>query len=83
MPGTGLIFDPRVTSHDTGPGHPEQPARVSAVFRSLQDTRTLHLLSRIPARPATEELALRTAPAIFAWCNGRIFRISAIVHRGY
>ncbi|MGA8595583.1 MAG: histone deacetylase [Bryobacteraceae bacterium] len=56
---TGFIFDPAITNHDTGPGHPEQPARVSAVFERLRETRTLDLLKRIPARLATEdELAL-------------------------
>ncbi len=55
LPRTGFIFDPAVTSHDTGPGHPEQAARVSAVFERLRETRTLDLLRRIAARTATED----------------------------
>jgi acetoin utilization deacetylase AcuC-like enzyme len=56
---TGLIFDPAAGNHDTGPGHPEQAARVSAVFNQLRESEALDLLTRLPARLATEdELAL-------------------------
>jgi acetoin utilization deacetylase AcuC-like enzyme len=56
---TGLIFDPAVSHHETGLGHPEQPARVAAVFNQLRDSQTLQHLQRIPARAAAEdELAL-------------------------
>jgi acetoin utilization deacetylase AcuC-like enzyme len=56
---TGLIFDPAVSHHETGFGHPEQPARVAAVFNQLRDSQTLERLQRIPARAAAEdELAL-------------------------
>ena len=55
MSRTGLIFDSRVAAHDPGLGHPEQPARVTAVFRKLQQTQTLDLLKQIPARVADED----------------------------
>lgn len=59
MARTGLIFDPAVSRHETGPEHPEQPARVSAVFNHLRDSQTLPRLRRIDARAAAEdELAL-------------------------
>lgn len=55
MARTGLIFDPAVSQHETGPGHPEQPARVSAVFNRLRESEVLQGLQRISARAATEE----------------------------
>jgi acetoin utilization deacetylase AcuC-like enzyme len=56
---TGLIFDPAVSHHETGLGHPEQPARVAAVLHQLRDSQTLQRLQRVPARVAMEdELAL-------------------------
>ncbi|HXE14316.1 MAG TPA: histone deacetylase [Bryobacteraceae bacterium] len=59
MARTGLIFDPAVSGHETGPGHPEQPARVSAIFNQLRERETLQQLQQITARMATEdELAL-------------------------
>lgn len=59
MGRTGLIFDPTVSSHETGRGHPEQPARVTAIFNHLRGRETLQRLRRIPAREANEdELAL-------------------------
>ena len=34
---TGLATDPLFTSHDTGPGHPERPERLSALQREIED----------------------------------------------
>lgn len=55
LPRTAFIFDPAVCNHDTGPGHPEQPARVSAILDRLHKTRTLHFLKELPARLASED----------------------------
>ena len=48
---TGLAFDPVVTQHDPGFGHPEQPARFTAVMDALAALPLIHL----PARAATDE----------------------------
>jgi acetoin utilization deacetylase AcuC-like enzyme len=63
---TGLVADSRVTKHDTGPGHPEQPARFSAVMNRLEFTGLARDLTRLPSRRATDdELALvHTRPYI-------------------
>lgn len=59
MPGTGIAADPNVIRHDTGPGHPEQPARFAAVMNRLEKSDILRGLVRLPARMATDdELAL-------------------------
>jgi acetoin utilization deacetylase AcuC-like enzyme len=60
---TGLVVDPRYEEHDTGPGHPESPARVRAIRAVLEQYRRPGLVSLEP-RPATqEEIALIHAPA--------------------
>src|SRR6185437_13158597 len=59
MSGTGLAADPNVIRHDTGPGHPEQPARFAAIMNRLERSGILPGLVRLPARVATDdELAL-------------------------
>ena len=56
---TGLVADSRVKKHDTGPHHPEQPARYTAVMNRLEWTGLTHDLVRLPSRMATnDELAL-------------------------
>jgi acetoin utilization deacetylase AcuC-like enzyme len=56
-PTTALLADPIYKLHDTGPGHPEQPARFDAIVESL--TSLAPKLSRIPYRTATDdEIAL-------------------------
>jgi acetoin utilization deacetylase AcuC-like enzyme len=55
MSGTVFLADPIAKEHDTGPGHPEQPARWDAAVRGLGDLRLTHT----EPRAATEdELAL-------------------------
>ena len=49
MPGTGIAFDAILKQHDPGPGHPEQPARLSAAMSLLPP------LAGIPVRPATDD----------------------------
>jgi acetoin utilization deacetylase AcuC-like enzyme len=49
MPGTGIAFDASMKRHDPGPGHPEQPARLSAAMCRLPS------LVEISTRPATDD----------------------------
>lgn len=49
MPGTGIAFDATMKRHDPGPGHPEQPARLSAAMSRLPS------LVEIPTRPASDD----------------------------
>jgi acetoin utilization deacetylase AcuC-like enzyme len=59
MAETGIAADSRVQKHDTGPRHPEQPARFSAVMNRLQSSGLLQDLLRLEVRSATgDELAL-------------------------
>jgi acetoin utilization deacetylase AcuC-like enzyme len=56
---TGLVADARVKNHDTGPEHPEQSARFSAVMNRLEWSGLSTDLIRLPSRMASEdELAL-------------------------
>jgi acetoin utilization deacetylase AcuC-like enzyme len=59
MHHTGLVADARVMEHDTGPGHPEQAARFSAVMNRFESTGLTRDLIRLPSRVANDdELAL-------------------------
>jgi acetoin utilization deacetylase AcuC-like enzyme len=56
-PTTALLADPIYKLHDTGPGHPEQPARYDAIVESL--AKLAPSLTPIPSRAATDdEIAL-------------------------
>lgn len=55
---TGLVADPIVKDHDTGPTHPESPARFDAVWRGLEKAGLLQQLVSVPSRRATEEQIL-------------------------
>src|SRR5690348_13064900 len=59
MNRTGFLYDPLVQKHDTGPGHPEQAARVAAVHNNFQARGLLADLEIIQPRAASDdELAL-------------------------
>jgi acetoin utilization deacetylase AcuC-like enzyme len=59
MSRAGFIFDAAMREHDTGPGHPEQPMRLSAVLQRFERSGTIDMMDRLKARAATEdELAL-------------------------
>jgi acetoin utilization deacetylase AcuC-like enzyme len=59
MHHTGLVADAGVKKHEPGTGHPEQPARFSAIMNRLEFTGLGHDLARLPSRVATDdELAL-------------------------
>src|SRR6185295_1811201 len=57
---TGVVFDELYRRHLVGDaGHPERPERLTAVLGGLEKAGVLNALTRIPARPATDdELAL-------------------------
>jgi acetoin utilization deacetylase AcuC-like enzyme len=64
MQSTGIVYDSSMRKHDPGPGHPEQPARLSAVLDHLVSTGAMDSLDSLTPRPATEdELALAHAPS--------------------
>ena len=49
---TGLVYDERFLRHDTGPHHPERPARLAAVLRGLRAEPWFEQLVPIAARAA-------------------------------
>jgi acetoin utilization deacetylase AcuC-like enzyme len=49
---TGLIDDDRFLAHDTGPHHPEQPARLGAIRKALSSCSWLGQLQHCAAMPA-------------------------------
>jgi acetoin utilization deacetylase AcuC-like enzyme len=51
----GVLYysDPRFLEHDTGPGHPERPARLRAVDAGIEATGVADALTRVEPRPAT------------------------------
>src|SRR5258708_3885050 len=60
---TALLLDPIYKQHDTGPGHPEQPARYDAVTHALDQAGLTKTLGRIEPRVASED--------DIALCHGR------------
>jgi len=58
-PATALLADPVYKEHDTGPGHPERPARFDAVMQALESAGLRRRLAHLSARAADEdEIAL-------------------------
>ena len=55
MPKTGLIVDPLFEQHDTGPGHPERPARAERVRRRIIDDGFAKRGHPLPLVSATDE----------------------------
>ena len=49
---TGLHLAPLYTDHDPGPGHPESPARYTAILKALGTSGLLPKLASIPSRQA-------------------------------
>jgi acetoin utilization deacetylase AcuC-like enzyme len=73
MHRTGLLADARVKKHDPGPGHPEQPARFSAIMNRLDSTGLSRDLVRLPARlAADDELALAHTRAYLALVEAEV-----------
>jgi acetoin utilization deacetylase AcuC-like enzyme len=56
---TGLVLSQAYVEHLTGPDHPEQPARVTAIARRLETEGLVERAVRIEPRSATDEEILR------------------------
>ncbi len=52
---TGFLYDPRYLEHDTGPGHPECPERLSESLKYLQTLPWFSKLTQFAPRVAEEE----------------------------
>jgi acetoin utilization deacetylase AcuC-like enzyme len=59
MSRTGLIYHPDYLKHDTGPGHPERPARLEAIMEHLDRTPLFPQVSLVEPRPASIEAVAR------------------------
>jgi acetoin utilization deacetylase AcuC-like enzyme len=55
MHATGIAADSRVQNHETGPRHPERPARFSAVLNQFESSGLLQDLVRVQVRSARED----------------------------
>jgi acetoin utilization deacetylase AcuC-like enzyme len=76
---TAFLADPIAKQHDTGPGHPEQPARWDAAVRGLG----ANPLTDVAPRPATEdELALCHTRSYIATARRDVERGAAILSTG-
>ncbi|MCB1747889.1 MAG: histone deacetylase [Gammaproteobacteria bacterium] len=49
---TGLVYDSRFRDHDTGPYHPEQPARMDAALAAIEQAPWQQQLHRLATRAA-------------------------------
>jgi len=54
MAATGFVTHPSFTLHDTGPGHPERPARLRSILARLESGGILGGLDSISPRAATD-----------------------------
>lgn len=52
---TGLVYSEQFLQHDTGAGHPERPARLTAIMNRLREEKLLPQLVPLPPQPATLE----------------------------
>jgi acetoin utilization deacetylase AcuC-like enzyme len=52
---TGFVYDKAYLEHDTGPGHPERPERLTAIVAHLEKTGLMDSLTRVEAAPARTE----------------------------
>jgi len=55
MQHTAILADPIAQKHDTGPDHPEQAARYTAVINRMEATGLSHDLCPVPVRRARDE----------------------------
>jgi acetoin utilization deacetylase AcuC-like enzyme len=58
-----LATHPRLVEHDTGPGHPERPARLGAVLDGIAASGLDDALVRVDPRPATRDELEAVHPA--------------------
>jgi len=54
-PRTGLVYDDVFLRHDTGPGHPERPERLTAIVDRLRRNGLMERLTVLPVEPAPLE----------------------------
>jgi len=59
---TAIVIDPRYTEHDTGPGHPERPARLTTLLE-LTESLDRRFTSIAPRLATGDELSLVHDPA--------------------
>jgi acetoin utilization deacetylase AcuC-like enzyme len=59
----GLVSDPIFESHDTGPGHPERPARLARVRRLLDERKLASRCTTFPLTAATDAVLARVHDA--------------------
>jgi len=52
MKKTGFLYDERYLLHDTGPGHPESPERLKAIYQGIKEADLLSKLIIIQASRA-------------------------------
>ena len=62
---TGLASDPIFEQHDTGPGHPERPARLPALLNALEG---LDLVAVEPREATREEIEAAHSPDYVSRC---------------
>ena len=60
---TGLVHSPAALLHDTGPGHPERPARVTAVLERLRADGLLDRCVALESRPISDDQLRRVHAA--------------------
>ena len=56
MSRPGLVLDPVFERHDTGPGHPERPARLQAIRRAVEAAGLETSFERVAPEPAADSL---------------------------
>ena len=56
---TGLITSDASQNHDTGPGHPEQKARVSVIIENFKKLNNKNLIWKKPSK-VTDDILLTT-----------------------
>ena len=54
-----LITHPKFLAHEMGPGHPEQPARLTSIDSALRRAPWFAQLAQMEARPASDEQLMR------------------------
>ena len=62
MRRVGFVSHPRCGGHDTGPGHPERPARLEAILEHLRRTGCWEVLAHNEPQPATRETLMLVHP---------------------
>jgi acetoin utilization deacetylase AcuC-like enzyme len=76
---TLFITHPIALGHDMGPGHPEQPDRLRAIERALENE-SFHLLARERAAPGLPEQIIRCHPEAYFRSLEEAAPSSGVVH---